>query len=44
MSREIILRIAQLTGAVQAIEKLIVALDQQATALHKQITELKEGE
>lgn len=41
MSRKTILRIAQLTGAVQAIEKLIAALDQQAAALHKQINELK---
>lgn len=41
MNRETILRIAQLTGAVQTIEKLIAALDQQAVALHKQINELK---
>jgi len=43
MNRETILRITALTGAVQTIEKLIAALDQQAAALHKQIDELKGG-
>lgn len=43
MNRETILRIAHLIGAVQTIEKLIAALDQQAAALHKQIDELKGG-
>ena len=44
MNRETILRIAQLTGAVMVLEKLIANLTQQAAALHTQITELKEGE
>lgn len=41
MNRETIIIIAHLSGAVQAIEKLIAALDQKAAALHKQIDELK---
>lgn len=43
MNRETILRITLLTGALQATEKLIAALDQQAATLRGQIDELKRG-
>lgn len=43
MTKETVLRIAQLSGAVQVLEKLINNLEQQTAALNKQVNDLKEA-
>ena len=44
MTKETVLKLAQLNGALQVTEKLLALLTSQAASLHSQITDIKEGE
>jgi len=43
MTKETVLKMAQLHGALQVTEKLLAVLTSQAASLRSQITDLKEG-
>ncbi|HIJ86576.1 MAG TPA: hypothetical protein HPP97_02700 [Desulfuromonadales bacterium] len=42
MTKETVLKLAQLNGALQVTEKLLAVLTQQAASLRSQITDLQE--